>query len=440
MDLADMAMVAGIDNGANALAAVGFSGMLVWIVLSMGLSIRTCTQTIASRRLGQKKFPECSLALRNGQVLAISLGVPLSILGYFFAPQIMSLLITQEEILSFSIDYSQYALLGIYFVLASFAFQGFYNAIEMTTVHMKVVLISNIINVYLNAGLIYGSHNVDIFLQYYGIEKISLLWQLFYFPELGVKGAGIATFLSSLIMFLLYIIFLFKNDIRKKYRTFDFYIKTTLLKKQAKLAFPLATQEFLSSIGFFLFFKILDLIGTVELATTNVIFRIAHASFMPAIGIGQAASTLVGKYIGERKEHKLNDLIFQTIYLSLIIMGSMGIIFIFFPSKIISLFNVPNEIYLLGIPSLRLIGVLQFFDAIGISLWFIVMGAGDVKFSAITDCSIIWFVFVPTSYLLGITYNWGYWGPWIGFSLHIILFALIISYRIWSGKWRGIEV
>ena len=57
MDLDDMAMVAGIDNGANALAAVGFSGMLVWIVLSMGLSIRTCTQTIASRRVGQKKIP-----------------------------------------------------------------------------------------------------------------------------------------------------------------------------------------------------------------------------------------------------------------------------------------------------------------------------------------------------------------------------------------------
>ena len=96
----------------------------------------------------------------------------------------------------------------------------------------------------------------------------------------------------------------------------------------------------------------------MELATTNVIFRIAHASFMPAVGIGQAASTLVGKYIGEKKEYKLNDLIFQTIYLSIIIMGSMGIIFIFFPAKIISLFNVPNEIYLLGIPSLQLVGIL----------------------------------------------------------------------------------
>mgnify|MGYP001149906350 CR=1 FL=1 len=98
MDLADMAMVAGIDDGANALAAVGFSGMLVWIFLSMGLSIRTCTQTIAARRVGQKIYPECSLALRNGQILALSLGLPLSILGYFFAPQIMSILITQQEI------------------------------------------------------------------------------------------------------------------------------------------------------------------------------------------------------------------------------------------------------------------------------------------------------------------------------------------------------
>ena len=161
---------------------------------------------------------------------------------------------------------------------------------------------------------------------------------------------------------------------------------------------------------------------------------------MPAVGIGQAASTLVGKYIGEEKEEKLNDLIFQTIYLSLFIMGSMGVCFILFPKSIISLFNVPEEIYALGIPSLQLIGVLQFFDAIGISLWFIVMGAGDIKFSAITDCVIIWFVFVPISYFLGVIYGIGYWGPWIGFSIHIIGFALVISWRVWSGKWRGIEV
>ena len=83
MDLADMAMVAGINNGANALAAVGFSGMLTWILISMGLSIRVSTQTIASRRLGQKKYTECSLALRNGHILALMLGLPLSIKNLF---------------------------------------------------------------------------------------------------------------------------------------------------------------------------------------------------------------------------------------------------------------------------------------------------------------------------------------------------------------------
>ena len=440
MDLVDMAMVAGINDGAKALAAVGFSGMLAWVVLSMGLSLRTSTQTIASRRLGQEKYSECSLALRNGQILALCLGVPLSVLGFYFAPEIMTLLIKQNDILSFSIEYSMYAFLAIYFTLCAFVFQGFYNAIEMTKIHMKVVLISNLINVYLNAALIYGTDNVSEFLSYYGIQNFSFLWNIVDFPKLGVMGAGIATLLSSAFMVLLYISFLFKKNIRQKYDVFNFYVNSELLKKQAYLAFPLATQELFSSIGFFLFFKILDMVGTIELATTNVIFRIAHASFMPAVGIGQAASTLVGKYIGQNREHKLNDLIFQTIYLSLFIMGTMGVLFILFPKPISSLFNVPIEIYDLGVPSLQLIGVLQFFDAIGISLWFICMGAGDIKFSAITDCTIIWLIFVPISYMLGIVYEFGYWGPWIGFSFHIILFSLVISYRIWSGKWRGIEV
>ena len=440
MDLADMAMVAGINNGANALAAVGFSGMLTWILISMGLSIRVSTQTIASRRLGQKKYTECSLALRNGHILALMLGLPLSIIGYFFASEIMISLIKQNEILNFAIDYSQYTFLSIYFVLASFVFQGFYNALEKTKIHMKVVLISNIINIYLNAGFIYGSDNIITLLSYYKITNLSFFWTIFPFPELGVKGAGIATFISSFIMVVLYILFLFSDEMKNKYKVFRMDIKYNLFKKQAKLAFPLATQELFSSIGFFMFFKILDMIGAIELATTNVIFRIAHASFMPAVGLGQATSTLTGKYIGEKRMDKLNDLIFQTIYLSLLIMGTMGTLFILFPEYIISLFNVPDEIYLLGIPTLQLIGILQFFDAIGISLWFVVTAAGDVKFPAIVDALLIWLIFVPSSYFLGVVLEWGYWGPWIGFSLHIILFSIIISFRILSEKWKGIEV
>ena len=63
MGIVDMAMVGHL--GASALAAVGMAGMVTWTAMSLGISLRTGTQTVVSRRLGEKKYDQCSIALRN---------------------------------------------------------------------------------------------------------------------------------------------------------------------------------------------------------------------------------------------------------------------------------------------------------------------------------------------------------------------------------------
>ena len=72
-----------------------------------------------------------------------------------------------------------------------------------------------------------------------------------------------------------------------------------MIFKQIKLATPPAFQEILVTAGFAIFYKIMGLIGTLELASTQIVFTIMHSSFMPALGVGQSCATLVGKYLGE---------------------------------------------------------------------------------------------------------------------------------------------
>ena len=71
MGLADMAMVSRL--GAVALAATGMGSLLLWVIMSMGIGLRTAVQTVAARRLGQKKYDECGHALHNGILLAAAL-------------------------------------------------------------------------------------------------------------------------------------------------------------------------------------------------------------------------------------------------------------------------------------------------------------------------------------------------------------------------------
>ena len=440
MELADMSMIAAAKDGSNALAAIGFSSMLLWILFGAGISLRTSTQTVTSRRFGEERFDRCGQALQHGHIIALLTGIPATLFMFVYVPDILQLLISRNEILTLSIDYAIFVVLTIYFNYASFVFQGFYNGIKMTKIHMKVMVMANLLNVYLNAGLIYGSDNVVLFLDKYHLGFLSFLWNIIEFPEMHVKGAGLATMIASIAMFFMYLLFLFQPLVNNKFHCFKIQINKAILKRHGILTYPLLIQELFSSTGFFIFFKIIELGGAIELAATNVVFRIAHASFMPGVGIGQASSTLIGNYLGEKKIDKAKEIIIQSVYIVFFSMGTMGALFILFPTSIIAAFNVPHELYALGVPALQFVGVLQFFDAFGIMMFFALTAAGDVKFPGIADVMSIWLVFLPISYITGVVYGMPFWGPWIAFGIHIVLFAILTTWRISTNKWTKIQV
>ncbi|MCJ7802654.1 MAG: MATE family efflux transporter, partial [Candidatus Marinimicrobia bacterium] len=201
MNLADMAMVGRL--GASALAATGMGAMLTWIVLTFGMSFRTATQTVTSRRLGQKIYHECGTALRNGHILAAIFGIPISLLGYFFADRLVPLFLDDPKVIAMCIDYASIAFLSTFFTTLGFAFQGFYTGIERTRIHMNVSVVANILNVYLNAGLIYGRDGIQSGLSSVSSMDLSwfgALWSWYPFPAMGVKGAAMATLIASLWM------------------------------------------------------------------------------------------------------------------------------------------------------------------------------------------------------------------------------------------------
>ena len=121
-------------------------------------------------------------------------------------------------------------------------------------------------------------------------------------------------------------------------------------------------------------------------------------------------------------------------------MGSIGLVFIFFPGVIIPIFTNDPAIIHISVIGLRIIGVLQFFDAVGLTLWFALTGAGNTIFPAIVESMLLWGIALPSSYILGVKMEMGFWAPWAVLPLHIILFALIITWKVRKGDWKEIEV
>ncbi len=441
MNLADMAMVGHL--GAVALAATGMGAMLVWTILSFAISLRTATQTVAARRLGQRKLRECGVAMHNGLLLAILFGVPVAIGGYFYADRFIPFFLSDPEVVKLSVDYASVAFLSVFFSSLGFVFQGFFTGVERTRAHMNVTVLANALNVYLNVGLIYGTENVQEFFSGLGsgtFSWVGIFWSWTQFPELGVRGAALATLIASAWMVVHYVLYLLAPWIRKQFGVFSFRFDGVMLKRQIRLAVPQGTQEMLVMFGFSLFYKIVGMIGILELAATEIVFTILQTSFMPAAGIGQAGATLVGKFLGENNPDRAETSIVESVRWAFWVMGTLGMVFILFPDLILSIFTNDPEIIRFGRFGLRIAGLVQFADAVGMTLWFALSGAGNTFYPAVVESGIMWLFFLPVSYLTGVVLGLGYMAPWISMAIYLVLFAVAMARKILMGDWKEIKV
>ena len=202
----------------------------------------------------------------------------------------------------------------------------------------------------------------------------------------------------------------------------------------------MGVQEMMIAIGWSVFYKIMAMIGIIELATTQLLFTIMHASFMPALGVGQACATLVGKYMGTKEIEKSEKSIGEALRISEYIMGSMGVVFILFPEFILSLFTSDASIVTMGIWGLRVIGFIQFVDAVGFTMFLALTGAGNTLYPAMVESLLIWFFMLPLSYYFGVFSNMGFKLPWIIFAIYLMLMAIILTAKVKKGDWKEIEV
>ena len=441
MNAVDVAMVGRL--GANALAAVGVGSVLVWTVLVFGVSIRTGVQTVTSRRLGEGRFKECGAALNNGLLFAAFSGLVLSLLGYLLTVHLIELVLQDPAVVPLSVAYTKWSFWTVLFGIIGYAYQGFFNGVQRTRIHMQVTVTSNVLNVYLNAGLIFGSENLPRLLSTTPVGDLSFLgtlWAPFHFPALGVTGAAIATLLASIWMTLHYSLHGFVKEFRTKYRAYQQGFDRGVLKRVISIALPQGLQEMGVMLAFVLFFKITALVGTLELAATQVVFTIMQTSFLPATGFGVACATLVGKYLGERDPDRAEVSMVESVRWSMTFMGFMGIIFIAFPHAILPLFTNDEEVIRLGVVALRVLGFVQFADAVGLTLWFALGGAGNTKYPAIMEMIIAWGFFLPACYISVVKFGAGILGLWVSFGLYIAFYATAIAWKVMKGDWKEIKV
>lgn len=243
-----------------ALAAAGIGAIAYFLVISTLGALSVGTQALIARRHGEKNSVQCGQALDNSLALAFVLGGIFTLLAPWLARFLSPALESGPEMGRLLGAYMEYRFYGAAFALCNLAFGGFFNGIGRTRVRMNAAIILTAVNVLLDYLLIFGK---------------------FGFPELGVKGAAIASTLATALAFLYYIGVSLAKGYRARFECFrPSNIDFTWVGRIVRLSLPLMLRSLVGMGGYLAFFWIVGRIGTVEVATSNVIRSLLSISWM----------------------------------------------------------------------------------------------------------------------------------------------------------------
>ena len=414
LNLVDSFMIGKISK--EALAAVAAGGVITWLSASIVISLSTGVQQLSSRRYGEQRLDETAHPLNAGLITALLIGVPMGLILCNFTEEIMRLISNDEEVVSLGSDYLYITFLGIPFNGLNFCFRGFWNGINKQKIYMYTLFIIHSINIILNYLLIFGK---------------------FGFPELGVTGAALATMLSLATGTVIYTLIAFS-----KIRSMGFF---ALFPKQVfsslfKLSTSNAIQSFLYALSYNVIYKVIALLGTNELAAAGIVINFALVFYLPGLAFGLVATSLVGQEIGRKDFEAANNWTKDISKLSSLILGIASIPLIIFPEFLLDIFIKEKEAVVVAIDAVRILGVSIFIEAQALTMMHALLGAGDSKKVMYISTLLLWIVYIPMGWLLGIYFELGLNGIWTA-NLIVQISMAVIYTALWkTGKWKEIRI
>lgn len=418
MGLVDTLMVGHL--GHVPLAAVGVATLLFSAVAMTLKAIDTAAQTFTARRVGEGHEDAVGSVLATALTVVLLLGALLTLLGLRWPGFLLRLVSGDPEVWRLGTDYLTWRIPGLLPFLVFFMFRGVFDGIGWTRIGMAVGIGMNLANALLNWILIFGALGA---------------------PAMGVAGAALASSLSSALAAAVMVAIALRPSIRKRYRLlYRRNLDPRLLLPFLRIAWPPAVQSLAIIVTLLVFFGILGLISTLAVAAGNVVMRIAALSLMPGFGVGVAVQTLVGQALGRRDPRGAVRVGWGGVGLSVLFMGAFGLLFLVMPSGLMRLFTTSGELVAAGTPILRLMGLVQVIDAVGLTLAGALRGAGATRAVMLIDLICGFCLLPPCAYLFGVVLEGGLLGAWIALLLWFSLYAIGMTYWFVRGDWKTIKV
>ena len=406
--------------GESAVAGVGVANQFFWLVQALGTVAPTGIMALLSRAVGAGDAKLADASLRQGLWLGLAVGVASSLAILPATSALISFSYgVSAEVTALGGAYLFWATLGILPITLSLVFGAALRAAGDTRTPLWIGAAANLLNLALGWVLIYG--------------KLG-------FPALGVAGAGIAATLAVSLQLPAFF-WLWASGRLKVSRAGasarpDFEILGRLLR----VGWPAAFEGFLFQVGLALFMRIVAPYGTEAVAAYQVGTQILAFSFLPGLGFGAAASTLVGQHLGEGDPLRAERSGWRSMLGAMAAMSATGLLIIAFAPQLAALFHLSPLAAERTVDFVWILGAVQPLMAIEYTIGGALRGAGDTRFPLFAIfAGLFLFRLAPAALAAGV-FHARLNLVWSALMLDYAVKAALLLYRFGRGRWKSLEI
>jgi MATE family, multidrug efflux pump len=405
--------------GADAVATVGLTESLLSLVFAVGFGLALSTTAMVARRIGEKDAAGASVAGAQAILIGLATSLLIGAPCWIYAPRLLELMGASPEIVASGSGYARIALGGCGAVLMLFLNNAIFRGAGDAAVAMRLLWVSNIINLVLDPCLIFG-------------------WGPF--PKLGVTGAALATFIGRSIGVLYQFYRLLRGTERVRILMQQLRVDAHVLWRLIRVSLTGILQFAVADVSWVGLVRIVSTFGPAALAGYTIAIRIVIFIILPSWGLSNAAATLVGQNLGAKQPKRAEQSVWRTGLYNMLFLGSVGIFFAIFAEPIVRLFTSDAAVVPLAASCLRILSYGNVGYAYGMVMLQAFNGAGDTITPTIVNFFGFCLLELPLAYALARPLGCGTSGAYyaIVFAEAAIAVAGVLLFR--RGKWKRQEI